>query len=209
MKITIIGAGNMGRGIGLRAVAGGNEVEILDRNPEDAQALAQELGGGATALDPDAELDGDVVVLALYYASIPEAVEQYGDRLAGKTVVDISVPLDWETMDGFVVPSESSAGEEVQKLVPEGTPVVKAFSTNFARTLATGEKNGVPLDVAMAGDDERAKEQVASLVEGGGMHPIDLGPLRRARQIEHAAFLQIAAQQPLGTGYDTALKILT
>lgn len=209
MKITIIGAGNMGRGIGLRAVAGGNEVEILDRNPEDAQALAQELGGGAKALDPGAELDGDVVVLALYYASIPEAVEQYGDRLAGKTVVDISVPLDWETMDGFVVPSESSAGEEVQKLVPEGTPVVKAFSTNFARTLATGEKNGVPLDVPLAGDDERAKQQVVELVEGGGMRPIDLGPLRRARQIEHATFLQIAAQGPLGTGYDTALKILT
>ena len=208
MKVTIIGAGNMGRGIGMRAVAGGNDVEVVDRNPEDAKALAAELGGGATAVEPDGPIGGDLVVLALYYASIAEAVEQYGDRLSGKVVVDISVPLDWDTMDGFVVPADSSAGEEVQKLLPDGTPVVKAFSTTFARTLVSGEKNGVPLDVPMAGDDEDAKAKVAALVQGGGMRPIDLGPLRRARQLENAAFTQIAAQSSLGAGFDTALKIL-
>ena len=92
--------------------------------------------------------------------------------------------------------------------MPERTPVVKAFCTTFARTLQTGEKNGVPLDVPMAGDDEDAKRQVSALVEGGGMRPIDLGPLRRARQLEHAAFMQVAAQKPLGAGFDTALKFL-
>lgn len=208
MKVTIIGAGNMGRGIGIRAVAGGNEVEVVDRNPEDAQTLAAELGGGSTAVDAGGSFGGDLVVLALYYASIAEAVQQYGDQLGGKVVVDISVPLDWDTMDGFVVPADSSAAEEVQKLLPERTPVVKAFCTNFARTLETGEKNGVPLDVLIAGDDEEAKQQVAALVAGGRMRPIDLGPLRRARQLENAAFTQIAAQKPLGAGFDTALKIL-
>lgn len=208
VKITIIGAGNMGRGIGMRAVAGGNEVEIVDRNPEDAQALAAELGGDATTVEPGGRFGGDLVVLALYYASIAEAVEQYRDQVGGKVVVEISVPLDWDTMDGFVVPADSSAAEEVQKLLPEGTPVVKAFCTTFARTLVSGEKNGVPLDVPMAGDDEDAKRQVAALVEGGGMRPIDLGPLRRARQLENAAFTQVAAQKSLGAGFDTALKIL-
>ena len=208
MKLTIIGAGNMGRGIGMRAVAGGHEVEVVDRNPEDAQALAAELGGSATAVGPGGPIGGDVVVLALYYASIAEAVAQYRDQLGGKVVVEISVPLDWDTMDGFVVPPDSSAGEEVQKLLPERTPVVKAFCTTFARTLQTGEKNGVPLDVPMAGDDEDAKRQVSALVEGGGMRPIDLGPLRRARQLEHAAFMLVAAQKPLGASFDTALKFL-
>ena len=208
VRVTIIGAGNMGRGIGTRAVAGGHEVEVIDRNPEDAQSLAAELGGGATAVEPGGPIGGDLVVLALYYASIAEAVEQYRDQLGGRVVVEISVPLDWDTMDGFVVPADSSAAEEVQKLLPEGTPVVKAFSTTLARTLASGERNGVALDVPMAGDGEDAKAKVAALVEGGGMRPIDLGPLRRARQIENAAFLQIAAQEPLGAGSDTALKIL-
>jgi 8-hydroxy-5-deazaflavin:NADPH oxidoreductase len=207
VRITLIGAGNMGRGIGMRAVAGGHAVEVIDRNPEDAQALAAELGGGSTAVEPGGPVGGDVVVLALYYASIAEAVEQYRDQLGDKVVVEISVPLDWDTMDGFVVPDDSSAAEEVQKLLPS-TKVVKAFCTTFARTLQTGEKNGVPLDVPMAGDDEDAKRQVAALVEGGGMRPIDLGPLRRARQLENAAFMQVAAQKPLGAGFDTALKLL-
>ncbi len=61
MRITIIGAGNIGRGIGTRAVAGGNEVELVDRNPEDARALADELGTLATTSDT---VSGDVVVLA-------------------------------------------------------------------------------------------------------------------------------------------------
>ena len=73
MKVTIIGAGNMGRGIGMRAVAGGHDVEVIDRNPEDAQALAAELGGGSTAVEPGGPIGGDLVVLALYYASIAEA----------------------------------------------------------------------------------------------------------------------------------------
>jgi 8-hydroxy-5-deazaflavin:NADPH oxidoreductase len=207
VRITIIGAGNMGRGIGMRAVAGGHSVEVIDRNPEDAEALAAELGGGSSAVGPGGPVGGDLVVLALYYASIAEAVEQYRDQLGDKVVVEISVPLDWDTMDGFVVPDDSSAAEEVQKLLPS-TKVVKAFCTTFARTLQTGEKDGVKLDVPMAGDDEDAKQQVAALVEGGGMRPIDLGPLRRARQLENAAFMQVVAQKPLGAGFDTALKLL-
>jgi 8-hydroxy-5-deazaflavin:NADPH oxidoreductase len=209
MKITIIGAGNMGRGIGMRAVAGGHEVEIIDRNPEDGRALADELGSGATAVEPGGEIGGEVVVLAVYYASITEAVEQYRDGLQGKVVLEISLPLDWESMDRLVVPPDSSAAEETQKLLPGGTPVVKAFTTNFARTLESGEKNGSPLDVFIAGDDDQAKQKVALLVEGGGMRPIDVGPLRRARQIEHAAFLQVSAQEPLGSGFASAVKILT
>lgn len=209
MKVTIIGAGNMGRGIGKRAVAGGNEVEIVDRNPEDARSLADELGDLATAVEPDGELGGELVVLAVYYGSIAEAVEQYRDRLQGKVVVEISVPLDWESMDGFVIPPDTSAAEETLKLLPDGTPIVKAFNTNFARTLESGEKNGTPLDVFIAGDDEAAKGKVASLVEGGGMRPIDVGPLRRARQMEHAMFLQISAQQALDSGFASALKLLT
>lgn len=209
MKVTIIGAGNMGRGIGMRAVAGGNEVEIIDRNPEDARTLADELGTSATAVEPGGRIGGDIVVLAVYYASIAEAVEQYGDQLAGKVVVEISLPLDWESMDRLVVPADSSAAEETQKLVPGGTPVVKAFNTNFATTLQTGEKNGTPLDVLIAGDDADAKQKIASLVEGGGMRPVDVGPLRRARQLEQAGFMQVAAQESLGSGFTSALKLLT
>lgn len=207
MKVTIIGAGNMGRGIGTRVVAGGHEVEIIDNNPADAKALADELGGLATAGEKSS-IEGEIVVLAVYFPFNLAAVEEYGDLLAGRVVIDISNPLDFETMDGLAIPPDTSAAEEVAKAVPSGTPVVKAFNTTFATTLVTGRVAGQPLDVFIAGDDEDAKEKVSSLVESGGLHALDVGPLRRARQLEQFEFLHITIQEPLGLGYQSAIKIL-
>jgi predicted dinucleotide-binding enzyme len=73
MQVTVIGAGNMGRGIGYRLVAGGHDVTVVDRDPEEAGRLAEELSGAAQggasveAAGPDAELRGEVVILAVYY----------------------------------------------------------------------------------------------------------------------------------------------
>ena len=97
MKVTIVGAGNMGRGIGTRVVAGGHELEIVDRDPADAGALAAELGGSTSALDPGALFGGEVIVLAVYYPGIKDAVGQYADQVAGKVVVDITNPVDTNT----------------------------------------------------------------------------------------------------------------
>jgi 8-hydroxy-5-deazaflavin:NADPH oxidoreductase len=179
MRVTIIGAGNMGRSIGTR-VAGKNEVELID-NPEDARALADELGEAATAADSPS---GEIVVLALPYEALPDAIEQHREALAGRVVVDIANPAEWSTMDRVVTPPDSSSAEETAKRVPDGTPVVKAFNTTFAGTLASGEAAGEKLDVLIAGDDEDAKQKVASVVEAGDLRPLDVGPLKRARQLE-------------------------
>jgi 8-hydroxy-5-deazaflavin:NADPH oxidoreductase len=207
MKITIIGAGKMGGAIGTRAIAGGHDVEILDRDPEDARKLAEELGGSATAIEPDAPFGGDVIVLAVYYPGIKDAAREYADRLAGKTVVDISNPVDTETWDRLATPPGTSSAQEVQEAVPEGTSVVKAFNTTFSSTLVDGEVAGQQLDVLIAGDDEEAKRKVAQLAEDGGLRPLDVGPLERAQQLEQLGFFHISAQQSLGRDYDTALKL--
>jgi 8-hydroxy-5-deazaflavin:NADPH oxidoreductase len=206
VKVTIIGAGNMGRAIGTRAVAGGNEVEVLDRNPDDAKALAEELGDSAVAVDQQAPLGGEVVVIAVYYPGTLEAVREYRDQLAGKVVVEISNPVDVQTWDRLATPGDRSAAEEAAELLPEGTPLVKAFNTTFANTLVAGEVAGQRLDVLIAGDDDGAKRKVAQLVEGGGMRPIDVGPLTRARALEHFGLLNITIQEPMGWGYQSALK---
>jgi hypothetical protein len=207
MKVTIIGAGNMGRGIGTRAVAGGHEVEIVDREPADAQKLAEELGGSATAVEPGAPLGGEVVVLAVYYPGIKDAVRQYADQLAGKVVVDITNPVNTETWDSLATPPGTSAAEEVQELVPEGTPVVKAFNTTFAGTLIGGEVAGQQLDVLIAGDDDEAKRKVSQLASDAGLRPVDVGPLRRAQQLEHLGLLHISLQEPRNLGFGSAVKL--
>jgi 8-hydroxy-5-deazaflavin:NADPH oxidoreductase len=207
VKVTIVGAGNMGRGIGTRAVAGGQEVEIVDRDPAEAGKLAEELGGSATALEPGAPFGGELVVFAVYYPGNLDAVKEYASQLPGKVVVDIANPLDTQTWDSLATPPGTSSAELLQRLVPEGTPVVKAFNTTFAPTLVAGEVSGQQLDVLIAGDDDAAKRKVAQLASDAGLRPIDVGPLRRAQQLEQLGFLHIAVQQPLGLGFTSAVKL--
>ena len=220
MRVTIIGAGLMGRGIGTRLVAGGNYVELLDADAARAAALAEELSaegpGRATALEPDADIGGEVVVLAVHYSIMADVVRQYRDQLAGRTVIDITNPgvpsgaagVDFDALDGVGTSPDSSSAEETARLLPEATPVVKAFNTTFGNTLVAGEVAGEELDVLIAGDDEPAKQRVAGLVRGGKLRPIDVGPLRRARQLEQMGFLHISLQERLSTGFRTAVKFL-
>ena len=207
-RVTIVGAGNMGRGIGTRAVAGGNDVEIVDRDPMEARQLAADLGGAATALEPGARFGGQVVVFAVYYPGIKDAVQQYADQLAGKVVVDITNPVDTQTWDRLATPPGTSSAEEVAQLVPQGTPVVKAFNTTFSGTLVAGQVGDHQLDVLIAGDDQPAKETVSQLASDGGLRPIDVGPLSRAQQLEQLGFLHISLQQPLGLGFGSAIKLV-
>ena len=209
MDVTIIGAGNMGRGIGTRLVAGGNGVKVLDHDPDQARALADELGGGAEGGAAGDPLSGEVVVLALWYEPARSAVEQYGDQLDGKVIIDITNPVDVESFDGLVTPADSSAAEELAKLAPGGAEVVKAFNTTFAGTLVEGEVAGQPLDVFIAGDDADAKETVASLARAGGLNTIDTGPLRRARELERLGFLHMVLQDGLGTAYGSAVRVIS
>lgn len=212
MNVTVLGAGNMARGIGARMLAGGNSVTLLDRDPGKAQALAQELtgqakgGAKASAGELGSPISDPVVVSALYYQVAREVVGLYRDQLAGKILVDISNPLN-ETFDDLATPSGTSAAEELAKIAPRAR-VVKAFNTTFAGTLAQGHVGGQPLDVFIAGDDQEAKNTVARLIEQGGQRPIDAGPLRRARQLEGLGLLNITLQSSMAKPWMTGVKIV-
>jgi len=205
MNVTIIGAGNMGRGIGTRLIAGGHKVTFVDANPETAQKTAADLKAESATLDAPL---GDVVVLAVWYGTNLEIVKQLGSKLAGKVVVDIANPLN-STYDGLATAPDSSSAEDVAKAAAAGTKVVKAFNTTYAGTLIAGEVAGQKLDVFIAGDDADAKTKVSQLVTDGGMRAVDTGPLSRARQIEGMQLLHIVTQGTLGTNWGSALKILS
>lgn len=209
MDITIIGTGNMGRGLATRAVAGGHNVTLIGTDMEKAQALAEEVGeSGSGSVQAGESPTGDIVVLAVWYPVSVEAVRQYADQLDGKVVVDITNPIDTDAFEPLT-PDAGSGAQELDAATPDNVKIVKAFNTTFAGTLEPGEVAGHQLDVLIAGDDADAKAKVAELVESSGMRAIDTGPLRRAREIEALGYLHMAVQDALGSGYGSAVKLIS
>src|SRR5690349_2612942 len=148
--------------------------------------LAKRAGHEVTVLDSsqgDTPVTGDIVVLAVPYPALAAIVDARRDQLAGKVVVDITNPLNFETYDSLTVAADGSAAAELAADLPESR-VVKAFNINFAATLAAGTVGDQPTAVLVAGDDADAKRAVTDLVTGAGLQAIDAGTLRRARELE-------------------------
>jgi predicted dinucleotide-binding enzyme len=207
MDITIIGTGNMARGIATRALAGGHAVTLLGTTAEKAEQLAGELSGDVRTGTVGDPLSGDVVVLAVWYQVVDDVLARYGDQLGGKVLVDITNPIDTQTFQPLALDAGSAAQEIAGKA--GGAKVVKAFNTTFAATLVAGEIAGQPPDVFVASDDEDAKDAVRELADGAGLRVVDAGPLANARQVEGLGYLHMTIQGTLGTGYDTAIKVLS
>lgn len=171
--VSILGTGNMGPAIASVIEKGGNTAQLLGSK------------------DTDQRVTGEIVVLAVPYPAVQQVLAQRAGQLAGKIIVDITNPLNFETFDSLTVPADSSAAAEIQSSLPNSR-VVRAFNTTFAATLASGEIAGQPTTVLIAGDDAAAKSQLAEVVTAGGLRAIDAGSLRRARELEALGFLQIA-----------------
>ncbi|ASN53131.1 NADPH-dependent F420 reductase [Sinomonas sp. R1AF57] len=188
--ITIIGTGNMARGLASRAIAAGRSVQLLAHEDKaKAESLASQLGSGVTTGVLGDSVEGQIVIPAVYFDASKAIVSQYGEALSGKVYVDITNPVDFSTFDSLAVAAGSSAAEELQKLTP--ATVVKAFNTTFAGTLVSGEVSGQQLDVLIAGDDESAVKAVSDFASAAGLNAITVGPLRRAQQLEQTGFLNI------------------
>ena len=188
-SISIIGLGNMASAMGNRALAGGNAVEIIGRDPAKANELAAALSG-ATVGPAGAAPVGDIVILAVPYASAAAVITEYGDALQGKVIVDITNPFTPDAK-GLLTPDGSSAAEEIAKAAPAGAHVVKAFNTLFSNVLAAGSAEGRPLDVFIAGDDAQAKTRVSAFIESLGLRPMDAGDLSMAHWLEGAGLLEM------------------
>ncbi|UFS58531.1 NADPH-dependent F420 reductase [Subtercola endophyticus] len=184
-NITIIGAGNMGSAIAALSLAGGHAVQILTRD-----AAAAAVVDGAVAGTIGDAITGEIVILALPYGAVGDVLSTYAGQLDGKTVVDLTNPLDFETFDALVVPVGGSAAAEIAALVP-ASHVLKAFNTNFASTLSTKSVGGERTTVLIAGDDANSKALLAGIVSDAGLKSVDAGSLKRAHELEALGFLQL------------------
>jgi 8-hydroxy-5-deazaflavin:NADPH oxidoreductase len=185
-SISIIGAGTMARILGTLAVQGGNDVEVIGRDPAKAAGLARALGRGATAGTPGAAPAGDIVILAVPWAAAAPVVSQYGDALADKVIVDITNPFN-PSATGLDTPDGTSIAQEIAKAAPASAHVVKAFNTIFGNVLAQGRA----LDVFIAGDDAQAKASMSAFIQTLGLRPLDTGDLTMAHWLEGAGLLMV------------------
>lgn len=186
--ITIFGSGNMGGAIASVLARGGASVQHI----------------GST--QKDAAIEGEIVILAVPYAALGTIVADYGRQLSGRTVVDITNPLNFETFDALVVPADSSAAAELQQALP-GAKVLKAFNTNFAATLVSGRIGDETTTVLVAGDDAEAKAGLLTAVRAGGLSAIDAGALARARELEAIGFLQLTLAAAEQVGWNAGFAV--
>lgn len=209
MHITIIGNGNMAKGIATRLLGGGHEVSIHAKDEAKGRELADQLKeaqqGASVTVAPIGGSTDEVIIVALPYGEIVNVAAQYKGFL-GKVLVDISNPVDFNTFQ--LIPAAGTSGAETIAQQLPGAKVVKAFNTNLAGALLAGTIEGKELDVFIAADDQAAKDTVAEAIRTSAMRPIDVGPLSESRHLEGFGLIQMKIQDQIGTGWMSSLKFL-
>jgi predicted dinucleotide-binding enzyme len=201
--ISIIGSGNMATAIGTRAAKHGHTIEIMSRNTAKAQALADQIGNGATVGAYGERPEGDIVIVAVLFTGAVAVVAHYGDALAGKILVDITNPFNAD-VSGLVTTAGDSVSRQIAAVAPEGTHVVKAFNSILHDVLAQDKT----VDVFFAGDGAEAKARVAAFLESLDMRPLDAGGLEMAGVLEWTGVLLVGLARN-GAGFDIALGAKT
>ena len=187
MTTAIIGVGNVGKSVARHLVDGGERVVLAARDQQNATALANELGGLASATSVEQAITAaEVVVFAVWFDTLKELIAQHADLLRGKVVVDPSNPVAQDANGGLVrtLPDGQSAGAVVAGLLPAEAHFVKAFGTLGAESLAL-EANRTPRAVLFyATDDDQAAAASERLISAAGFDPVKAGGVDAALRIE-------------------------
>jgi 8-hydroxy-5-deazaflavin:NADPH oxidoreductase len=203
MKVTVIGAGGMGRGIATRLV-GAHQVSVGSRDPDRAAGIAEELGAAGGGGYREVATDADVVFLTVPWVAVDETLAQLGD-LHGTVLVDVTNPFVGGKLH---LDPGSSGAERIQRMVP-GARVVKGWNTIYEPVLrSVGDFGEQAPSVFLAGDGVAAKETVASLARDMDFDPVDCGPLVSARDLERL----LSTFHAIGQGHERgrwALKVIT
>ncbi len=188
MKIGIVGAGKVGGGLGRLWAKAGHQVLFSSRHPERLKLLVEQSGpGSSSGTVADAAGFGQVILFSPNFWSVDDALEATGP-LEGKTVVDVTNPLEWNPNGRMVrsLPGTMTAGEELAKKLPDAY-VVKAFSTVPASFIPHAFYRPGRLQrlvVFYCGDHPLPKLAVHRLIADCGFVGLDAGPLPLARELE-------------------------
>ncbi len=190
-KLTIAilgGTGDLGTGLAWRWLKAGHDVIIGSRKAEKAADAAASLAGryGIPApramANPEAAAAAELVVITVPFAHHKGTLEAIKPHLAGKILVDVTVPLMPPKVGTVQLPPEGSAAEQAQAALGDDVDVVSAFQNVAAHHLQGDHE--IDCDVLVAGDKAAAREQVIALAEAAGMRAFHAGPLANSAAAE-------------------------
>jgi predicted dinucleotide-binding enzyme len=185
LKIGIIGTGNIGGALARHWAGAGHEIVISSRHPEELEALAEELGPRVRAATPRAAAEfGDIVLISVPYAAMPQISNDYAALLAGKIVLDTGNPV--ERRDGAMARAALAKGTGIAsaEFLP-GARLVRAFNCIPAASLANeGNRRPSRIAIPLAGDDAEALAVAGRLVDEAGFDGVVVGPLETARHFD-------------------------
>jgi 8-hydroxy-5-deazaflavin:NADPH oxidoreductase len=186
--VAIIGTGNIGSTLAADFAAGGQDFLLAGRDLEAARKIASDLDGHAEAVSVDEAVErADVLVLAVWFDVFKQLIDQYGQRLTGKVIVDPTNAVGPDGAGGYrkVIGERESSGQILAGLLPAGALLVKAFGTLSAPTLAAvARQEPNPAVLFYAADDTAAGDLVADLIRVGGYEPVPVGGLDQSIRIE-------------------------
>jgi 8-hydroxy-5-deazaflavin:NADPH oxidoreductase len=195
MKIGIIGSGIVGQQLGLGLTRIGNEVIIGTRDGSKLNDWKKEAGGKASVgSNQDAAKFGEAIVLATAWSGTENAISITGkENFSGKILIDVTNPLDFSqgSPPKIAVSFDNSGAQHIQKWLPDAK-VVKAFNIINAHTMINPKYEEGDPDLFIAGNDGKAKEEVASIAKQlGWINIIDLGDLSEAIWLETLTMLWV------------------
>jgi len=198
MRIAIIGAGNVGGGLGAAFTQAGHEVVFGVRDPDSdkSRAAVSAAPGSRAAAPRDAVASADVVVFALRWGAVPATVSQL-PPLGGRVVIDAMNRLGPDPL--------RSTSEDLAELLP-GARLVKAFNTIGFENLTTAHGRRAPAVMFVAGDDNDVKQIALDLAAELGFRPEDAGPLSNARALEGMVKVWLALAERHGRGIGFAIS---
>jgi predicted dinucleotide-binding enzyme len=186
--VAIIGTGNIGSTLAANFAAGGLDFLLAGRDQEKARKIASGLDGHAEAVSVDEAVDrAGVLVLAVWLPDFEQLISQYGQRLAGKVIVDPTNPVGPDADGNYrkVIGEQESSGQILAGLLPAGARLVKAFGTLSAPTLsAVARREPERAVLFYAADDAAAGDLVAGLIRASGYEPVRVGGLDQSIRIE-------------------------
>lgn len=173
--MAIIGTGTIGGILAANFAAGGQDFLLAGRHQEAARKIASDLGGHAEVVSVDEAVDrAGVLVLAVWLDAFEQLIGQYGERLAGKVIVDPTNPIEPDGQGGVrkVIGAQESSGQILAGLLPPGARLVKAFGTLSAPTLSAAARRTPDRAVLFyLADDDAAGDLVADLIRAAGPAP--------------------------------------